>query len=269
LSALLLSTALVGCGGSGNSGGGSAGGGVNPPPADTTPPLSASTFNLAYTAVKTFRFTWSSVADANFYRLLENPDGLSGFVQVGSDIPQGTLSTDHVVPLHQRINARYLLQSCNSAGCTDGDTVLVSGTLADAVGYFKASNTAAGDQFGFGVALSGDGMTLAVGAPTEDSFATGIDGDRSDDSAGSAGAVYVFTRSGNSWDQQAYVKASNTLSLAWFGRALALNSDGTTLAVGADGEASLATGIGIGIGIGGDQTDDAGFLLEPGAVYLY
>ena len=51
-----------------------------------------------------------------------------------------------------------------------------------------------GDQFGFSVALSGDGNTLAVGATTEDSAATGINGNQADDSAQSAGAVYVFSR---------------------------------------------------------------------------
>ena len=57
--------------------------------------------------------------------------------------------------------------------------------------YIKASNTDAGDWFGRSIALSGD--TLAVSAPHEDSAATGIDGDQSDNSMTTAGAVYVFT----------------------------------------------------------------------------
>ncbi len=51
------------------------------------------------------------------------------------------------------------------------------------------------------VALSGDGSTLTVGAPSEDSAATGLDGNQSDDSAGDSGAVYVFARSGTTWAQ--------------------------------------------------------------------
>src|SRR5205085_8881 len=66
-----------------------------------------------------------------------------------------------------------------------------------------------GDQFGYSLALSGDGNTLAVGAPTEDSAAKEINGNQSDDSALSAGAVYVFTRTGSAWAQQAYVKNAN------------------------------------------------------------
>ncbi len=58
--------------------------------------------------------------------------------------------------------------------------------------YVKASNTDGGDQFGRRVALSDDGNTLAVGAVQESSAATGVNGDQADNSAVSAGAVYMF-----------------------------------------------------------------------------
>ncbi|MCG8319749.1 MAG: FG-GAP repeat protein, partial [Cytophagales bacterium] len=82
-----------------------------------------------------------------------------------------------------------------------------------------------------------------------------------DDSAAAAGAVYVFTRSGNTWNQQAYIKASNTGSDDEFGSSLGFDSTGNTLAVGARGEASAAEGI------GGDQGDNS--RSQAGAVYLY
>ena len=41
------------------------------------------------------------------------------------------------------------------------------------------------------MAASGD--TVVVGAPFEDSNATGVNGDQSDNSAADSGAVYVFT----------------------------------------------------------------------------
>src|SRR5699024_5968785 len=101
------------------------------------------------------------------------------------------------------------------------------------------------EQFGASVALSRDGNTLAVGAYGEDSKATGIDGDQGDDSASSAGAVYVFVRDeGGTWTQEAYIKASNPDAHDRFGTSVALSRDGNTLAVGAKGEASSATGIG-------------------------
>jgi cysteine-rich repeat protein len=127
--------------------------------------------------------------------------------------------------------------------------------------YLKASNTDAGDGFGSSVALSADGSTLAVGAASEASAATGVGGDQADDSAPSAGAVYVFTRSGATWIQQAYLKASNTDAGDAFGLSVALSSDGATLAVGTLFESSAATGV------GGDQADDSAILA--GAVYVF
>ncbi len=79
--------------------------------------------------------------------------------------------------------------------------------------YLKASNAEGNDAFGYSVALSGD--TLAVGAYGEDSY---------------SGAVYVFTRDGSDWTQEAYLKASNAESMNIFGGSVALSGD--TLAVG-------------------------------------
>ena len=110
-------------------------------------------------------------------------------------------------------------------------------------GYIKASNPDPLDQFGWSIALSADGTTLAIGAILESSDATGVGGDQADNSAVQSGAVYIYTRSGGAWSQQAYLKASNTVEHAWFGTSLALSSDGSTLVVGAQGEPSGATGI--------------------------
>lgn len=105
-----------------------------------------------------------------------------------------------------------------------------SGTTWSQQAYIKSSNSQSGDQFGNSVALSHD--TLAVGAVGEDSAATGIGGNQGDNSASGSGAVYVFTRSGNTWSQQAYVKASNSAANSSFGGSLSLDSN--TLAVGTD-----------------------------------
>jgi hypothetical protein len=121
--------------------------------------------------------------------------------------------------------------------------------------YVKASNTGEYDVFGYSVTLSGD--TLAVGAPNEASNAIGVNGNQADNSAPYSGAVYVFRRSGSTWAQEAYLKASNTG--AGFGNSVAL--DGDTLAVGATGEASNATGV------NGNQTDESA--SGSGAVYVF
>ncbi len=127
--------------------------------------------------------------------------------------------------------------------------------------YLKASNTDAGDQFGFSVSLSADSLTLAVGAPREESAAMGVRGDATDDAARSAGAVYVFAHAGGAWGQVAYLKASNTDAGDQFGCSVSLSADGTTLAAGARLEDSAATGV------GGDQTDDTA--STAGAVYVF
>jgi hypothetical protein len=138
-----------------------------------------------------------------------------------------------------------------------------TGTTWSQQAYIKASNTEAGDAFAYRVSLSSDGNTLAVSAMKEDSNATGINGDQSDNSATNSGAAYVFTRSLTTWTQQAYVKASNTEDTDSFGDELSLSSDGNTLAVGSPFEDSNATGI----SINGDQTDNSA--AGSGAVYVF
>jgi hypothetical protein len=127
--------------------------------------------------------------------------------------------------------------------------------------YIKASNTGSNDEFGHSLTLSADGNTIAVSAPGEDSNATGMSGDQSNNSALNSGAVYIFTYSGTTWSQEAYIKASNTQSSDSFGSFLAVSEDGNILAVGASGEDSNATGI------DGDQSNNS--RDESGAVYVY
>jgi hypothetical protein len=123
--------------------------------------------------------------------------------------------------------------------------------------YLKASNTRVNGHFGSSVALVGD--TVAVSAPGDSSASKGLNGDQSDGAASDAGAVYVFTRNGTTWSQQAFVKASNTDAGDRFGRAVALTAD--TLAVGASGEASSSSGI------NGKQDDNSAG--GAGAVYVF
>ena len=123
--------------------------------------------------------------------------------------------------------------------------------------YVKASNTGAADFFGWSVAISGD--TVVVGAPGEDSSATGVNGDETNNSASAAGAAYVFTRSAGAWSQQAYLKASYTWPDDNFGWSVAVSGD--TVVVGAYREDSLATGV------NGNQIDNSA--TDAGAAYVF
>ena len=147
----------------------------------------------------------------------------------------------------------------NNEGATDSGAAYVftrSGSTWSQQAYLKASNTEAQDRFGYSVAISGD--TVVVGAIGEDSSATGIDS-TPNESASSAGAAYVFTRSGSTWSQQAYLKASNTGAQDRFGLSVAVSGD--TVVIGAYQEDSSTTGV------GGNQNDETAF--NAGAAYVF
>lgn len=76
-------------------------------------------------------------------------------------------------------------------------------------------------KFGTSIALSSDGNTCIVGAPNEQIV------------SGEEGAVYIFTRSGTTWTQQAKLTEPSPVIFASFGYAVALSSDGNAALVGA------------------------------------
>jgi len=78
----------------------------------------------------------------------------------------------------------------------------------------KGSDTVANDYFGYSVAISG--TTAVVGASGH---------------AKNAGAVYVFTETGDVWKQTSEFQGSQTVKLDSFGESVAIS--GTTLVVGA------------------------------------
>jgi hypothetical protein len=81
----------------------------------------------------------------------------------------------------------------------------------------KGSDTAAGDYFGYSVAISG--TSAVVGAP-------------------GLARAYVFTKRGGGWKQAAELKGSDTVAGDGFGRTVAIS--GTSAVVGADGHAKAA-----------------------------
>jgi hypothetical protein len=75
-------------------------------------------------------------------------------------------------------------------------------------------------QFGSSVALSSDGNTALVGAPS--------------DTGGTGGAAWAFTRSGTTWGPGTKIVPNNSPS-GVFGSAVALSADGNTALIGAQG----------------------------------
>ena len=119
----------------------------------------------------------------------------------------------------------------NPAGAADGGTVYIytdhnkDGDWTDS-GFVEAkiqsTDKAAGDYFGWSVAL--DGTTAIVGAYAEGHDVAGAN------NKSEAGSAYLLTKSGNSWTQQKLV-ASDRQSSDRFGRSVAI--DGNTAIVGA------------------------------------
>ncbi|RHX94413.1 hypothetical protein DLM76_10040 [Leptospira yasudae] len=112
-----------------------------------------------------------------------------------------------------------------------------TGTTWALEAYLKAPNMEANDQFACSVAISGD--TIVVGARAEDSgnsailhspFA-GLTPAGDDDTVISAGAAYVYRRTGSTWALEAYLKAPNIDSGDQFGASVSISGD--RIAVGA------------------------------------
>ena len=195
--------------------------------------------------------------------------------------------SDGAVYVYVRAGASWTLQFAvnpaaagfgkSVAASADGNTVAVgasgdanpgavfvfirSGVAWTQQAFLKPSNIDSLDQFGHSVALSANGNTLAAGAIFEGSKSSGVNGDPSDNSLYGAGAAYVFQRAGSTWNQQAYLKASNPGREYSFGVSVSLSAAGDKLAVGSRGEASAS------VGINGDQTDTTA--RHSGAAYLF
>ena len=172
--------------------------------------------------------------------------------------------------------------SCNSGAVT---VYRRSGTTWRVEAFVKAPNTGgsdtqrlySGDRFGWALALSADGATLAVGAPFENSASTGTfaptDGGYQaalDSDSYSSGATYVYRRSGSVWSIEAFVKAPRLGGDdERFGWALALSADGATLAVGAPFENSSHTGAFAPSDADYQAAVDSNGSAESGAVTVY
>ncbi|MEX0336283.1 FG-GAP repeat protein [Vibrio tubiashii] len=210
---------------------------------------------------KTFQFSWQQSDYADSYTLCQKD------ISQPNECRQLAMTygeTQYQAQIEQllQVSDEFFVIAHNQQGLRKSNEV----TLGDneslsAIGFLKASNAEIGDNFGHALALSDDGLTLAVSAIKEDSSATGLNADEKDNSSAQAGAVYVYSFKDGQWDKSAYLKASNTDQGDQFGYAVALSGDGQTLAVSALQEASNA------VGVGSDQLDNSAPM--SGAVYVF
>jgi hypothetical protein len=189
--------------------------------------------------IKQIKLSWPAALNAAYYLVLESPDGVAPYVPISSRIAQlGPLASQQFtkkVSVHRTdwLNEYYKVQACNATGCSYSREHSITAQELAAIGYVKASNTDDGDAFGYSLALSSDGKTLAVGAMFEDCSCAGVNPAVLDENAPEAGAVYVFYKQGNRWQQQAYLKPAAPVSVDYFGSSVALSATGDTLVVGA------------------------------------
>lgn len=204
-------------------------------------------FSVASYGPKTYNLGWTVTPGAMRYELFEDPDGAGGpqpesLFGVGAANNVTSFPVQIQVPLHERVNASYRLRACDASGCGPF-TAAVTPDLTQAIGRFELAGGDPTKRFGAyenAMALSADGLTLAVGSPREGS---------SGDLAG-AGAVYIFSRSmpgvgmpTPAWGLRARLEGSSPAAKMAFGASLALSANGRTLAVGAPEERSNARGI--------------------------
>ena len=118
-------------------------------------------------------------------------------------------------------------QNADPATTTDAGSVYIfirSGSIWTESATIAAADLAANDHFGYAVALTSSGDRLIVGAPHADPSALG-----------SAGKVYIFSRSGTVWTQEAMLTASNLAANAVYGSSVDIDSLGDRIVVGAWG----------------------------------
>ena len=123
-----------------------------------------------------------------------------------------------------------------------------------------ASNAEADDAFGIAVSLSSNGNMLLVGASYEDGSGTDT-GSTPDNLASNAGAAYYFSWDTMAWNENEYIKATNTDAGDLFGVSVTMDDSGSRVVIGATGEGSNASGV------NGDQTNDSE--SSAGAAYLW
>ena len=166
---------------------------------------------------------------------------------------------------NQNIITNGIGASSNNSN-TDSGAVYVyrkTGSNWNQEAYIKASNNDAGDKFGHSVAISGD--TIVISSEREDSNQTTItngSGASSNNSSMDSGAIYVYRRSGNSWAQEAYIKAPNNDTDDKFGKVVAISGD--TIVVGAENEDSNQKSITNSSSASYDNSN-----MDSGAVYVF
>jgi trimeric autotransporter adhesin len=227
---------------------------------------------------KVLRFDWDPVPQSNYYELWFKADAGSSFVKFG-EIPGSRTRTSNNVSAHllNWQQARYQVRACNSSGCTASPDIPVNALMQDSLGYLKSPHSAPSGRFGTRVTISEDGATMALTSAFEadaglayvyrktggrwvleaqlmpggyqgssDAQVT-LSNDGSvlamttfENSAQGFGAVYIYRRTGTSWQLEQRLAGGPREDFEIFGENPRLTSEGNWLQVNySDGRSEI------------------------------
>ena len=184
--------------------------------------VTTTVISLLATDPEGFTINYSAIADSDFNGLATVSQDSSVFTITPKSEANATTSTGTLtfkatdgVNIASEIST-FTLTFGPDWSATPTETILRNPVVI-AGGYAYTS-----PEFAYGVSISTDGNYIAVGARQE--FAN---------SSSNGGAVYIYTRSGSTWTQQARLVGSTVSTDYRFGSSVSINSDGTYLLVGA------------------------------------
>lgn len=215
---------------------GDSGGSIPPPPPPT----------LTVTASpQTLSFEWADelASPDTAYYLQYSEDGGTRFA--GGSAARATLSVS--AHLEDWSNTFVRLAACRGTACSYSNAVALAPLTDNTYAVFNNPFPRSDNGFSRSVALSADGLTLAIAEPGNDARLAGMPDDCDAPSPTNclrnSGAVLVYARRDNGWVLQATLKASNAGEEDYFGTGLAMSGSGQALVIGAPGEDSNLNGI--------------------------
>lgn len=200
-------------------------------PAKWTLATPASTLALDVTP-KHLEFSWTAMQGADRFRLLENPDGASGYTDTGIEIAGDAGSAGMTIATHliDWNNASYALEACRGESCVmlPGHEVGLEQAMSiAAIHYLKPEPASAeydaetgNEHFASAIDTNNDGSVIVIGASGVDYFSK-------------PGRVQIYSRVSNQLELEAVFYGALSGPNPCFGSAVALDSAGGRMVVGA------------------------------------
>ncbi|WP_028671718.1 choice-of-anchor tandem repeat NxxGxxAF-containing protein [Saccharospirillum impatiens] len=145
LISLMIAPALLlsGCGSSSDDGPGETDDTEDTSDSDQDPvdSLTAPTVSVNYDNWR-LHFSWPEVAGADYYRLFEDPDSMTGYTQLGPDMT----SNEYVynINLSEGTDARFIVEACDSEQCLDSSEVTLDAVSSGITPIAFSGDTAPG-----------------------------------------------------------------------------------------------------------------------------